>query len=215
MFETHISEEWRQNPKVMELMNSQLALDVFVPATWQGLDIPPITIRTTDDLPASHKPKARNLNPKHKESAFAELGRMNQYFYVDSDSPIACPLVIADKATFPFIRICGDYVFINKYIITGQYYIPNVVKELLKAAGFSLYCDMDLSNAFHQIPLDQKSSELLSVVTPWGLKRPLFLPEGVSPGSGQLQRVVMEIFSDYSDLMITLFDNVLILSHTE
>ena len=77
MFEKHISEEWRQNPKVMELMNNQLALDVFVPATWQGLDIPPITIRTTDELPAHHKPKARNLNSKHKESAFVEMGRMN------------------------------------------------------------------------------------------------------------------------------------------
>jgi hypothetical protein len=45
MFEKHISEEWRANPKLMELMHSDIALEVFVPAKWHGLNIPSITIR--------------------------------------------------------------------------------------------------------------------------------------------------------------------------
>ena len=52
---------------------------------------------------------------------------------------------------------------------------------------------------------------MLSVTTPWGLKRPVFLPEGVAPASGILQRMVMALFEDFSDWMVRLFDNVLVL----
>ena len=43
--------------------------------------------------------------------------------------------------------------------------------------------------------------------------RSLFLPEGVSPASGILQRIVSEIFSDFDDWTIVIFDNFLILAN--
>ena len=39
------------------------------------------------------------------------------------------------------------------------------------------------------------------------------MPEGIGPASGILQRTVMEIFDDYQDFMINIFDNLLILCH--
>jgi hypothetical protein len=54
----------------------------------------------------------------------------------------------------------------------------------------------------------------LSVQTPWGLFRPLFLPEGVGPASGILQKCVMDIFSDFDPWTIAIFDNLLILAHS-
>jgi hypothetical protein len=131
--------------------------------------------------------------------------------YVDSYSPIASPLVVAPKATKPFIRLCGDYRWVNQYKKTAQYYIPHVMKELEMAAGYSYFIDLDLTNAFHQIVLSKETNEILSVTTPWGLKRPVFLPEGVAPASGILQRMVMALFEDFSDWMVRLFDNVLVL----
>ena len=119
--------------------------------------------------------------------------------------------MVAPKATFPFIRICGDYVWVNKWIKVGQYYIPLVMKEMEKAAGAKYYLDIDLTNAFHQLRLSKATSEKLSVTTPWGLFRPVFLPEGVSPGPGKLQAAVMDVFGDMSDFLITLFDNLLVL----
>ena len=68
---------------------------------------------------------------------------MCTYMYEDSDSAIAVPLVVAPKATSPFIRICGDYVWLNKYLIVGHYYIPHVMHELEKAAGFEYFIDLD------------------------------------------------------------------------
>ena len=52
---------------------------------------------------------------------------------------------------------------------------------------------------------------MLSVTTPWGLKRPIYLPEGVAPASGILQRMVMSLFQDFSDWVVALFDNILVL----
>ena len=51
------------------------------------------------------------------------------------------------------------------------------------------------------------------VQSPIGQFRPLFLPEGVSPASGILQRIVSEIFADFEDWTIVIFDNFLILAN--
>ena len=99
----------------------------------------------------------------------------------------------------------------NQNIVAGNYYIPHVQHELERAAGFEYFIDLDLTNAFHQIALGKSTSEKLSVATPFGLKRPIYMPEGITPASGILQRTVMNIFSDFADWTIALFDNLLIL----
>ena len=124
---------------------------------------------------------------------------MSTYMYVESHSPIAAPLVIAPKETAPFIRFCGDYVWHNQYLRVGHYYIPNVPHSIEKAQGFKYFIVLDLTNSFHQIPLGDISSGKLSVITPWGLVKPRFLPEGVAPASGTLQRMVMPLFSGFDD----------------
>ena len=110
------------------------------------------------------------------------------------------------------MRICGDYTWLNIYITRGHYPIPNVKKELEKIAGHSLFIDLDLTNAFHQIILGEKTSAMLSVQTPWGQVQPMFLPEGVSPASAILQETVYSLFADFTDFMILIFDNMLILA---
>ena len=76
------------------------------------------------------KVQLRIVNPKLFEHAQQEFLRLRTYQYVPSTSPIVSNLVIAPKATKPFIRFCGDYVKINKYIIRIHAYIPNVQYEL-------------------------------------------------------------------------------------
>jgi hypothetical protein len=97
---------------------------------------------------------------------------------------------MAPKATYPFIRFCGGYITINRYIATGHYLIANVRHELEKIINYPIYLDIDLTNAFHQILLDSETAERLSVQTPWGQFQPRFMPEGIGPGSGVLQETV-------------------------
>ena len=72
--------------------------------------------------------------------------------------------------------------------------------------------DIDLTNAFHQIPLDPETCAKLSIQTPWGQYQPRFMPEGIAPATGVLQETVKNIFADMEDWAIVIFDNMLILA---
>ena len=201
-------------PEVMDLLRSEKAQDVFVPREWNGLKVAPVDFVIKGDLPGRMVTKVRPIRPLLYEPARKEFDRLSTYFYETDPSlctsPIASPLVIAPKATHPFIRFCGDYRRINEYITIPQVPIPHVSHELVKASQFKFFIDLDMTNSFHQIPLSDSASQLLSIQTPWGLVRPKFLPEGVGPASGLLQNIVREVFQEYEEWAIVIFDNFLI-----
>ena len=211
--QTHVTDDMKTAcPDIMLLLRSQIALDVFVPSTWTGILMEPYHLEVKPGMPDHLKARARPVRAALFQGAKTEFDRMRTYFYEKSTSPIACPLVVAPKATTPFIRLCGDYRPINPYICIPQEPIPNVQQSLAKAAGWNVFVDLDMTNSFHQIPIDDFSSNLLSVSTPWGLFRPKFLPEGVGPASGILQAIVRSVFADFEEWTIVIFDNFLVLA---
>ena len=210
---SHITDEMLTScPEIMTLLTSDLAYDVFVPSHWTGIDMEPYHLEVKPGLPDHLKARSRPIRESLYQDAKTEFDRMSSYFYEKSTSTIASPLVVAPKATAPFIRLCGDYRPINPYVCIPQEPIPHVQQTLAKAAGWKIFVDLDMTNSFHQIPIDLHSSNLLSVATPWGLFRPKFLPEGVGPASGILQSIVRRVFADLDDWIIVIFDNFLILA---
>jgi putative transposase len=213
MFDKHIAEDFRKVPGVEELLKSDLALRRFIPKKWEGLKKAPVELKFKSTLPAKMKPKSRPINPRLYENVKKEFTRMKGYMYEDSTSPIASCLVCAPKATAPFIRLCGDYRQINQHVEMFQAYIPIVQHELNKAQQYKVFLDLDPLNAFHQIILGDSTSNMLSVQTTFGLVKPRFLPEGVSPASGILHSIVSDIFSEFDEWSIVIFDNVLLLAN--
>ena len=212
MFDEHIDPTFREQTKVVSLLRGK-GLDVFIPSNWEGIKgIEPLNLKFKETFPARMKPKARPVNPRLWEAATKEFNRLKGYFYEPSRSPWASCLVIAPKATKPFIRFCGDYSILNNFIPTGHYNIPTIRHELDKIIGYKIYLDIDLTNAFHQIPLHPDLAEKLSIQTPWGQYQPKFMPEGIGPGSAVLQETVRQLFGEY-EWAIVIFDNILILAH--
>ena len=215
LLNTRVSEEFRREvPEIMELLQSELALDTFVPTEWRGLKVDPVQFVIKGDLPTKLVASVRPIRQELYAAAKKEFDRLDTYFY-ESDpakctSPHASPLVIAAKATYPFIRFCGDYRRVNEFITVPQTPIPIVQHELVKASKFRVFIDLDMTNSFHQLPLSEEASQLLSVKTPWGLVRPKFLPEGVGPASGLLQSTVRKVFEDFEGWAVVIFDNFLI-----
>ena len=171
---TRVTEDFvKAVPAVMDLLRSEKAQEVFVPSDWHGLKISPIDFVVKEGLPDRMNTRARPIRPALYEPAKREFDRLATYFYETDPkvctSPIASPLVIAPKATHPFIRFCGDYRRVNDYITIPQVPIPHVSHELVKASRFKFFIDLDMTNSFHQIPLAEAASQLLSVQTPWGL----------------------------------------------
>jgi hypothetical protein len=213
MLDAHVGEEMKKAcPRIMKRLRDADCVETFAPEFWNGIKVEPVVMDTIGSLPKEMHVRARPIRKDLYTHARTEFDRLSKYFYQPSMSSIASPLVIAPKATAPFIRFCGDYREINKFIKIPQQPIPIVTHELTKAAKFKVYVDLDMANSFHQIPLSEEFSNLLSVQTPWGLVRPKFLPEGVGPASGLLQSIVRKVFKDFEDWTIVIFDNFLILA---
>ena len=214
LFDSHIDPGMKEATPIVELLRT-LGSEVFVPIKWEGvIGMEPIEFNWKEGMPERMMPRPRPVNPKLLEHAKKEMERMLTYFYIPSTSPVASCLVIAPKATAPFIRFCGDYAtLVNHYIESGHYPIPHVFHSLEKISKFKKFFDLDMSNSFHQFPLAEKTRRLLSIQTPWGQYEPVFLPEGVPPASGILQKFVSEAFADFEDWMLCIFDNILVLAH--
>ena len=212
LLEDHVSDEFKKATDVLEFLKTE-ALDTFVPKEWSGVKgVEPIRLNWKGTLPDRLKPNARPINPKLYQVSQTEFQRLCGYFYRLSRSPWASCLVVAPKATPPYIRFCGDYITINRHMEVGNHTIPNVKHELDKIIDFPIYLDIDLTNAFHQIPIHPETSAKLSIQTPWGQYEPIFMPEGIAPATGILQEVVRDIFSDCTEWAIVIFDNMLILA---
>lgn len=100
----------------------------------------------------------------------------------------------------------------NKYLQVSKYPVPIVLDELRKAINYKIYIDLDVTNVFHQIPISDADGKILSVKTSIGQFQPRFMSEGVSPASLVLMRLMRDIFSDYLEWMIVIYDNILVLA---
>ena len=208
--------QFMDHPGVKELFNS-LGADVFVPKNWDGLideNGKPWVFRIQwKEAPADIKRKSAFINEKLYEIVKLEFERLTlAKFFVDSDSPVASRLVVAPKATDPFVRLCGDFSPINKDMANSQVDIPLVFQELHKVAKSSVFANIDMTNAFHQLLIDETSSNRLSIATPFGQFRPRFLPEGIKVASQILQKAMKTIFKPMGEDCIVMFDNFLVLA---
>ena len=202
-------------------MFETLGAKVFVPESWNGVTnedgTPWVFHIQWREPPPDVKRKNAYINARLFEAVQEEFHRLEQAgFFAKSSSSVASKLVVAPKATTPFVRLCGDYSPVNKYMLNEQYEIPLVEQEIQTIAANRLYANIDLTNAFHQLRIDELSSERLSISTPFGQYKPVFLPEGIKVASQLLQRAVKTIFARMKKVIV-LFDNFLILadSHEE
>ena len=97
---------------------------------------------------------------------------MQQYMYEPSNSTTASRIVVADKATPPFVRICGNYAPINKYVMLPQVTIPNIRIEIYRAYKYKYFINIDLANGFHNMPISKATSEALALATELGFFNP-------------------------------------------
>ncbi len=74
-----------------------------------------------EDTPAVLKPACRPIKKAIYEVAEKEFNRLRGYVLFPSDSPVCSNIVVASKATPPYVRLCGDYVKINEYIRKGSH----------------------------------------------------------------------------------------------
>ena len=111
-------------------------------------------------------------------------------------SPI---VVVPKKSTDKLkssVRLCVDMRKANQAIGRVKHPMPTLDDLISELNGSTVFSKLDLSNAYHQLELDENSRYITTFATHVGLYRYKRLPFGVNATSEIFQRTISEILSD-------------------
>jgi transposase InsO family protein len=155
--------------------------------------------------------KARPLPFTQRNACKEELERLvkaNVLEKIDY-SDWAVPIVVVAKPQANKVRICGDFVQINKRCDTQQHPIPHVDDLLCKMQGGKIFSTLDMSDAYFQIELSDSAKKLCVINTPLGLYRYNRLPFGVSSAPAIFQSVMDKMVAGLHGVAVYLDDIII------
>ena len=82
---------------------------------------------------------------------------------------------------------------LNKYVIPEKQPIPTFEEVTDEMAGATVFSELDIAKAFHQIEVAEESRHLLTFSTPKGLMRLKRLCMGFTSASEILQRIMSQV----------------------
>uniref|UniRef100_A0A1Q3EU21 RNA-directed DNA polymerase n=1 Tax=Culex tarsalis TaxID=7177 RepID=A0A1Q3EU21_CULTA len=125
------------------------------------------------------------------EAVDRELDRLQQLNIITpiDYSEWAAPIVVVRKANGS-IRICGDYsTGLNAALQPHQYPLPLPEDIFAKLANCKVFSQIDLSDAFLQVEVDERDRHLLTINTHRGLYLYNRLAPGVKNAPGAFQQI--------------------------
>nr|CAH8846260.1 unnamed protein product [Trichobilharzia regenti] len=106
----------------------------------------------------------------------------------------ATPIVTPLKADGKTPRICGDYRFtLNSRLLQQSCTTLETEDILYKLHGSRYFSIIDPKDAYLQIPLDEASSALTTINTPFGLFKYKFLPFRLKVSRAIFQNVINQM----------------------
>ena len=116
------------------------------------------------------------------------------------------------------VRICGDYKLLNATIEDDKYPLPTAQDLFAKLAHTGktpkVLSILDLSGAFNQLEVDEKSSPLFDLNTHKGLYRTRRLAYGVKTAPSVFQMTMDNILAGLENVMCFI-DDILVTGNTE
>ena len=103
---------------------------------------------------------------------------------------------------------------LNLAIKREHYQLPTAEEIVARLNGAKYFTTLDASQAFYQIQLDEESSKLCTISTPFGRFRFLRLPYGIKSASEVFQRSVSQMLEDLEGA-ISFIDDILIWGNTK
>ena len=144
------------------------------------------------------------VRPKVEE----ELNKLEQDGVLEkvTYSEWGSPIVVVPKKGGK-VRICGDYkVTINPCLDVDQYPLPKASDLFATLSGGKIFSKLDLTQAYHQMEVEEESQELLTITTHKGLYRYCRLPFGVSSAPAVFQRTMEQILQGIPGVVVFIDD---------
>ena len=146
--------------------------------------------------------------PKIHESVFkAELDRLVRIGVL---SPCGRSEWIAGSFVIPKkdgrVRWISDFRALNKALKREVYHIPKIGDILSRRSGYQFLSKLDISMQYYTFQLDDDSSKLCTIATPFGMYRYNRLPMGINQAPDIAQQVMEQVLRDIQDIEIYIDD---------
>ena len=145
--------------------------------------------------------------PHSKEAKLdAEIDKMlKEGTIAPSFSPWAFPVVIVAKPD-DSIRVCIDYRKLNELTISDSYPLPNIEQLLMGLGDSKCFTQLDLVQAYHQVPLTEESRPMTAFQVKRGHYEFLKAPNGLKQMPAIFQRLMNSIFPNHKNVSSYLDD---------
>ena len=176
-------------------------------------------VRHTIELKPGSKPPIhglRRMSPAELEELQKQLTQYLEKGWIrPSTSAFGAPVVFAKKADGT-LRFCIDYRALNAITVKNAYPLPRIDDMLDQLHGAKFFTSLDLSSAYHQIPMDPADVHKTAFRTRYGHYEFLVMPFGLTNAPATCQAVMNDILRPYLDRFTTIYlDDCLIWSRTE
>lgn len=141
---------------------------------------------------------------KKKINELVKSKRLEPVKYSDWASPV---VIVPKNGDF---RLCIDCkVTINRYLRTEHYPLPKIDDIFANLSDARVFCVLDLKGAYQQIVVAEKSQELLTINTMFGLFRYTRLPFGVASAPSIFQQEMDTILKGIENVHCYLDDIII------
>ena len=125
-------------------------------------------------------------------------------------APCAAPIVPVMKRDTHDIRICGDFsITYNACAKMVSYPIPKIEDLHAALRGCTTFSILNMSQAYHQVPISEKSQQWLTINTQMGLYAYKRIPNGIHSGPGLFQEIMDTVLAGIPKVICYL-DNILV-----
>ena len=112
------------------------------------------------------------------------------------------------------IRMISDFRSLNAQLYRRVYPFPRIEDMLRKRKGYTYFTKLDISMCFYTFRLDEESSNLCVITTPFGKFRYRRLPMGVKQSPDFCQEIMEDVLKDFSDHVEVYIDDIGIFSNS-